>query len=161
MAHAQSQMGSLYGNWFKGERNPQSTHEGIGPWPAGRGAKHHLARYLGEVARQGDEVGAKDPGRNHRFFRCDFTEVVHLADERMVKDRMGRPGHVGMKLIRGDVFESCLLFEIHDGGFDASPVPVKGLGLDGRTRSIGHKPEVAPVGEEFSLVTSEPGTTND
>lgn len=101
-------------------------------------------------------MGTKIPGRNHRSSKCDFTEVVHAADE-----GMGKPGPVGMKLTRGDAFEFYLLFVIHDGGFDASPVPVKGLGLDGRTRSISHKSDVAPVGKEFSLLTSEPGTTYD
>ncbi len=106
-------------------------------------------------------MGAKAPGRDHRFFRCDFTKVVNLADEVMGKDRMGKPGPVGMKPTRGDMFESCPLFEILDGEFDASSVPVKGIGLDDRAGSIGHKPEVAPVGKEFSLVTLEPGTTYD
>ena len=63
-------------------------------------------------------MGAKAPGRNHRFFRCDFTEVVHLADEVRSKDRLGKSGPVGMKLTRGDMFESYPLFEILDGEFD-------------------------------------------
>ena len=43
----------------------------------------------------------------------------------MGKDRMGEPGAVGIELTRGDVFESCPLFEIFDREFNPCSVPVQ------------------------------------
>ncbi len=70
-------------------------------------------------------MGTQDLGRESRLFRSDFTEVVYLANEAICKYHMGKPGPFCIILTRGDVFESCLFFEIHDGEFDYCSISVK------------------------------------